>query len=107
MHPVRWAMVLLAAVPLLVLLAAGFSTADSTRTLLRLLRYIVASELVVIVLAAGAGAAYEYRNRVSEAKLYKPPGRLIDIGGYRLHLYCTGTGSPTVVLDFGLDGSYL
>ncbi len=26
-----------------------------------------------------------------------PPGKLIDIGGRRLHLNCTGTGSPTVV----------
>jgi pimeloyl-ACP methyl ester carboxylesterase len=29
-------------------------------------------------------------------------GRLIDVGGYRLHLDCVGTGSPTVVLEAGL-----
>ncbi len=37
-----------------------------------------------------------------------PPGRLIDIGGYRLHLYCSGTsvpGQPTVVLSAG-SGDY-
>ena len=38
----------------------------------------------------------------------RPPGNLIDVGGYRLHLYCTGTGTPTVVLlhgfgDFSFD----
>ena len=38
----------------------------------------------------------------------KPPGKLIDVGGFRLHLNCTGKGSPTVVLspgagDFSLD----
>jgi pimeloyl-ACP methyl ester carboxylesterase len=32
---------------------------------------------------------------------YPPPGRLIDIGGRKLHLYCTGTGSPTVILIAG------
>src|SRR6266702_7435459 len=32
---------------------------------------------------------------------YQPPGRLIDIGGRKLHLYCTGTGSPTVILMAG------
>lgn len=32
---------------------------------------------------------------------YPPPGRLIDIGGRKLHLYCTGTGSPTVILVAG------
>lgn len=32
-----------------------------------------------------------------------PPGRLIDLGGYRIHLDCTGTkqGLPTVVLSAG------
>ncbi len=27
-----------------------------------------------------------------------PLGQLIDVGGYRVHLYCTGSGSPTVVI---------
>ena len=30
-----------------------------------------------------------------------PPGALIDIGGQRLHINCTGKGSPTVVLESG------
>jgi len=39
-----------------------------------------------------------------------PPGKLIDIGGYRLHLNCTGDKGPTVVLingagDFSFDWS--
>jgi len=37
-----------------------------------------------------------------------PPGRLVDIGGYRLHLYCMGRGTPTIVLipgagDYSFD----
>ncbi len=32
---------------------------------------------------------------------YQPPGRLIDIGGRKLHLYCSGKGSPTVILIAG------
>jgi len=34
-----------------------------------------------------------------------PPGRLVDIGGWRLHLYCTGEAKPlqpTVILEAGL-----
>lgn len=27
-----------------------------------------------------------------------PPGRLVDIGGYRVHLNCTGSGTPTVMI---------
>lgn len=36
-----------------------------------------------------------------------PPGRLVDLGGYRLHLLCTGTArveAPTVVLSIGGGG---
>jgi pimeloyl-ACP methyl ester carboxylesterase len=33
-----------------------------------------------------------------------PPGKLFDVGGRKLHLYCTGQGSPTVVLEAGAGG---
>ena len=29
------------------------------------------------------------------------PGRLVDVGGRRMHLLCTGRGAPTVVLEAG------
>lgn len=38
---------------------------------------------------------------------FRPPGRLVEVDGHRMHLYCTGIGSPTVVLDAGLGGSFL
>jgi hypothetical protein len=41
------------------------------------------------------------RDRRPAARESPPPGRLIDIGGRKLHLYCTGTGSPTVILMAG------
>lgn len=35
------------------------------------------------------------------------PGQLIDVGGYRLHIYCRGEGQPVVIMDAGLgDSSY-
>jgi pimeloyl-ACP methyl ester carboxylesterase len=34
---------------------------------------------------------------------YPMPGASYDVGGHRLHLTCTGTGSPTVVLENGLN----
>jgi pimeloyl-ACP methyl ester carboxylesterase len=33
------------------------------------------------------------------------PGKLIDLGGHRLHVHCTGKGTPTVVVESGL-GDY-
>src|SRR5437588_11769287 len=35
--------------------------------------------------------------------LYAQPGQLVDVGGFRLNLYCTGSGSPTVVFDSGYE----
>lgn len=35
------------------------------------------------------------------------PGKLVDIGGTRLHLNCSGTGSPVVILEAGFPGSSL
>ena len=34
---------------------------------------------------------------------YVEPGQLVDIGGRRINLYCTGTGTPTVVLMAGIS----
>ena len=35
------------------------------------------------------------------ANLPPPSGRLVDVGGRKLHLICTGSGSPTVVFEAG------
>jgi len=58
--------------------------------------------LALIVLLAASGATYEAIMRAGDAKRYPPPGQLVDVGGHRLHVYCVGQGSPTVVLDAGL-----
>jgi pimeloyl-ACP methyl ester carboxylesterase len=48
------------------------------------------------------GSIYESAAEAADAKAYPPPGELVDVGGYRLHINCTGTGSPTVVIEAGL-----
>jgi pimeloyl-ACP methyl ester carboxylesterase len=58
--------------------------------------------LALIVLLALGGATYEAIMAARDGKRYPPPGQLVDVGGYRLHLHCIGQGSPTVVLDAGL-----
>jgi len=35
------------------------------------------------------------------------PGQLVDVGTHRLHVQCTGWGTPTVVFDSALAGSVL
>jgi pimeloyl-ACP methyl ester carboxylesterase len=49
-------------------------------------------------------AIYETVRESLDARAYPPPGQLVDIGGHRLHLHCTGSGSPTVVLEPGQGG---
>ena len=57
-----------------------------------------------ILFLAGAGAAYETIASRQDAVRYPPPGRLVDVGGYRLHVQCAGQGSPTVLMDAGGGG---
>jgi hypothetical protein len=57
-----------------------------------------AAFLVAFSVAAGVQSR-------SDSPPYPPPGRLMDIGGWRLHLHCTGearTSQPTVVLEAGV-----
>src|SRR2546423_849182 len=56
---------------------------------------------------AGVGTLYQAVAAGRDAQAYPPPGELADVGGHRLHMLCTGTGSPTVVLDCGLNGTLL
>lgn len=59
----------------------------------------------LIVAAAGAGAMYQWIATRRDLAANPPPGRLVDVGGHRLHILCAGTGSPAVVLESGLGGS--
>ena len=60
--------------------------------------------LLAVLALASVGGGYQ---TVRDATANPMPGQLIDVGGHRLHLYCTGTGSPTVVLEPGLGGASL
>jgi pimeloyl-ACP methyl ester carboxylesterase len=61
---------------------------------------------VVIVLGLmAAGTVHESMAEAADSQAYPPPGQLVDVGGYRLHIHCTGTGSPTVVIESGWGDS--
>src|SRR6185369_14109164 len=46
-----------------------------------------------------AGATYQGVATALERREFPPPGLLVSVGDHQLHIYCTGTGSPTVVLE--------
>jgi len=54
---------------------------------------------------ASLGGGYETVGESIDAAAHPMAGQLIDVGGHRLHLNCTGSGSPTVVLEPGLGES--
>jgi pimeloyl-ACP methyl ester carboxylesterase len=56
--------------------------------------------LTVLALAA-IGGGYETVREHTDANAFPMTGQLIDVAGHRLHLNCTGSGSPTVVLQPG------
>jgi len=66
-------------------------------------RRIAIGLFVLLLLIVLVGAVYEFFARRSAASQYPAPGLLVDIGGRRIHLDCRGSGSPTVVLESGLD----
>jgi pimeloyl-ACP methyl ester carboxylesterase len=59
--------------------------------------------LCLTVIAVATGASFEAAMRSRTTRGDPALGRLVDIGGRRLQLDCRGTGSPTVVLESGLD----
>lgn len=76
----------------------GFTVVRRRRAVLsRGVLYPVAALLVL----ASIGGGVETVAEAADAQAHPVPGRLVDVGGHRLHLRCTGTGSPTVVFESG------
>ncbi len=56
----------------------------------------------VIVALLAAGLLFEAVSEAWTGRRYPPPGRLVDVGGRRLHILCKGTADgPTVVIEQG------
>jgi pimeloyl-ACP methyl ester carboxylesterase len=57
--------------------------------------------VVVLLVLAIVGAIYQAVATELAERAYPPPGEMVDVGGYSLHINCVGQGSPTVLLDAG------
>jgi pimeloyl-ACP methyl ester carboxylesterase len=61
--------------------------------------------VTLVMLLAGLGGLYQATTKAPQTAAGPMPGKLVDVGGYRLHLNCVGAntaGGPTVVLLNGL-----
>jgi pimeloyl-ACP methyl ester carboxylesterase len=68
----------------------------------------LATRAAVAIAAAGiASAAYQHAADAADRRRYPPPGRLVDVGGRRLHLLALGVGTPAVVIVPALGSNVL
>jgi pimeloyl-ACP methyl ester carboxylesterase len=65
-------------------------------------RWLLYPVIGLVTLAAIGGAAESVALTHDHGR-FEMTGARYDVGGHRLHLDCTGTGSPTVVLENGLN----
>ena len=72
---------------------------------MKYLKFLFALFFVCLVIAA-VGAAYNALSLRHYRKLAGVPGKLYNVDGYVMHLYCTGQGAPTIVLDAGLGDDF-
>ena len=68
---------------------------------------IVLLLLALIIFVPVAGAVFESVATRKVARNNPPAGRLIEVGGKRTHLYCVGSGAPTVIFVSGLGETYV
>ncbi len=62
---------------------------------------------LLIVLLPLSGFLYQAAGSAGDQRKFRPPGRLVDIGGRRMHLVEAGQGSPTVIFESGIAASSL
>jgi pimeloyl-ACP methyl ester carboxylesterase len=53
----------------------------------------------ILLFVVLVGATYQGVATALERRQFPHPGRLVDVGGHQLHLYCEGRGAPTVLLE--------
>jgi pimeloyl-ACP methyl ester carboxylesterase len=69
----------------------------------RWLGLILAALVFGMLVLVAVGLAYQAIAAETDGRRYPPPGELVDVGGYRMHLDVAGEagGGPTVILDAG------
>jgi pimeloyl-ACP methyl ester carboxylesterase len=54
-----------------------------------------------------AGFLFENISETRDRRFNAMAGRRFDVGGYKMHMDCTGEGTPTVILNAGLGDTYV
>jgi len=70
-------------------------------------RRILVGFVLVVLIAAITGFIYENVAEARDRRFNRMPGRLVEVSGRKMHILCTGEGSPTVILESGLGDSFV
>jgi pimeloyl-ACP methyl ester carboxylesterase len=62
---------------------------------------IVVGIVLAVTMLIGWVWLFGAKAKARLAAKYPAPGKLVDVGGYRLHINCQGQGGPTVVMESG------
>lgn len=81
---------------------AAIRKSGGWRRALRWLKRILLGLLALAMIIVIIGTIYEALGRRNAQTDYPPRGKLVDVGGRKMHIDCRGTGSPTVVFESGL-----
>jgi pimeloyl-ACP methyl ester carboxylesterase len=60
---------------------------------------------ILIFTLAIMGVIYQTAATEMDQRKYPPPGILVNVDGYKMHIYCLGEGGPTIILDHEGSGS--
>ena len=88
--------------PPAILALVAWMVMRSRRDLHSRARVFVLYPVFAVLALSAVGGTYETYREWRDTAPDAMPGRLIDVGGHKLHINCRGSGSPTVVLEPGL-----
>src|ERR1700739_545512 len=76
-------------------------SAKVSRKWRRVTERIVLSAVVLVAAAVAGSASFNAIARLWFRAHNPPPGEMYTVDGHKMHMYCMGSGSPTIVLDAG------
>lgn len=59
---------------------------------------------VTFIVAIVGGRIYQVRSEAADMARFPAPGKMVDVDGHLMHIHCQGKGSPTVIIEQGLQG---
>ena len=84
------------------------STSGAPRRLWRWTKRVFIGLAGLVLVLVLAGMVFQFVATKIDEYRYPAPGQMVDVGGYSLHLHCTGEGgAPTVVMDSGAGGNVM